>query len=160
MAAYLGLHGALHNYVELLARVAGKLYGHMLLGLTVWHGDKEGLGGLVLKERGKVQVFEAVAAGDGQAVPVAHDGVAGEGGAYPPYQIGGVHAEALGAFIDEGEAEILLPLLTAGVLLRAHACAAGHLLLGEACYLPHGAYAQGGLLQLGFQICFFHWESP
>ena len=158
--ANLGFHRALYHNVELLPRVAGQLDGHMLLGLAVGHGDKKGLGGLVFKQRGQVQIFKTVPPGNGQSVPMADDGVGGEGGAYAANQVGGVHAKTLGALVDEGEAKVLLPRLAALVFLPAGPCALGHFVLREAGNLPHGADALGYLRQLGFQICFFHWTFP
>ena len=38
--------------VQLLASMGGELDGHVLLGLLIGHGNKEGLGSLVLEQRG------------------------------------------------------------------------------------------------------------
>ena len=69
-AAHLDLHGAFEDDVQLLAGVGGQLDSHVLLGLLVGHGDEEGLGGLIFEQGGHIQVLEALAAGDGQAVPL------------------------------------------------------------------------------------------
>ena len=142
----------------LLAGVGGQLDGHVLLGLLVGHGDEEGLGGLIFEQGGHIQVLEALAAGDGQAVPLAVDGVAGQGGRHALDEVGGVDAEALGTFVNEGEAEVLPPRLAGLVLLFGDAGEAGHLLLGKAHDLPHGADALGHLGELGFQVGLFHDE--
>lgn len=156
MAAHLHLHHAFYHDVELLAYVGGELDGHVLLGLVVGHGDKEGLGGLVLKEGGLVQVVEAVAPGDGQAVVFADDGVGRQGGRHALDEVRGVDAEAGGALVDKGKAEVLLAGLALFVLLPADAGGPGHLLLGKAGDLPHGADAFRHLGELCFQICLFH----
>ena len=156
MAAHLHFHGALDDDVKLLARVGGKLDGHVLLALLIGHGDKEGLGGLVFKQGGHIQVFKALAPGDGQAVTPAVDGVGGQGGGNAFDQVSGVNAKALGALIDEGEAEILLPCFALFILLPAHPGAFGHFIQGKAGDLPHGADAFRHLGELCFQICFFH----
>ena len=160
VAAHLHLHGAFEDDVQFLAGMGGELDGHILLGLLIGHGDKEGFGSLVLEQGGHVQVFEALAPGDGQAVSLAVDRIAGQGGGHALDQIGGVNAEALGALVDEGEAEVLLPGLALLILLFGDTGALGHFLFRKAGDLPHGADALRHLCQLRFQICFFHGSAP
>ena len=160
VVAHLHLHGAFQNDVQLLAHVGGKLDGHLLLGLLIGHGDEEGLGRLVFKQGGHVQVLKALPPGDGQAVALAVDGVAGQGGGHALNQVGGVNAKALGALVDKGEAEVLLPGLALLVLLQGDAGALGHFPFGKAGDFPHGADALRHLCQLCFQIGFFHGCAP
>ena len=128
MVAYLHLHSAFYHDVKLLAHMGGELDGHVLFCLRIGHGDKEGLGGLILEQGSHIQIFKALPPGNGQAIALSGNGIAGKSRADAFDQIGGVDAKTLGALVNKRKTEILFPGLALLIFLPAHTGTLGHFL--------------------------------
>ena len=132
-------HPAGDDEIELLAGMVGKVDRLILLLLKIRGGDDERLGELVLEARGLVQVLETGAALDGQALPRTGERVAAQMRVLTRQDLDDVDAELLGAFVEEGEGQILLAGFLRSVFGKAASGRISHFLLGDVHILAKGA---------------------
>ena len=132
-------HLAGDNVVELLALVARQVHRHVLLLFQVRRRHHEGLGQLVAEVRRLVQVLEARAALDGQPLAGTGERVARQVRVFAGQKLDDVHAELVGALVQEGEGQVFLTAFLSGVLGSGAARGLGHLLQGEIHVLAQSA---------------------
>ena len=103
MLAHLDLQLAGEDDVELLALVGGAVDGPQLGLVAVLGHHIQGLGHPLFEPCGHIIVCHAVGVLDMLALPGPGEGVVAQAGAGALDDIGDIHAEGLGAAVDEGE---------------------------------------------------------
>ena len=129
--------------------------GSILSCLVEGGGDEERLGQLVAEVRRQMQVLEAGASLDREPAAGAHERIALQMRVLAGQELDHVHAESLGAAVEECEREVVLATLHRRVLRNGDAGGLGHFLHCQVHVLAKRANPAG---DLGYP--WFHQGSP
>ena len=160
VVADLHLQAALQHDVEFLALMGGQVDRLRLLGFGVFIPDPVGLRDFILELGRQVGDGDAFLPGGGFALAAAGDRIGGQEGVMAFQQLGQLHVEGLGGFIDKGERHIRPAGFILFVLFEGHVRFFGHFLCGPAHDFPHFPDTGGNgfqLAEIGLRI---HWFAP